>query len=74
MASVFMNMRRGRCPDCNEGLLQGDGKCGQCNGTGVNTQLDSDQPQCPYCRGTGVCATCGGSGLPDGNPIQSLFS
>ncbi|HJZ99387.1 MAG TPA: hypothetical protein VKE70_22905 [Candidatus Solibacter sp.] len=56
---------RGRCQDCAGGFLTGDGKCGQCNGTGVNTQLDSAQPKCPYCKGTGVCATCGGSGHYD---------
>jgi hypothetical protein len=53
---------RSRCPDCAAGLLEGDGRCGKCNGTGINTQLDSAQPKCPYCHGTGVCATCGGSG------------
>jgi len=68
---------RGRCPDCAGGVFQGDGKCGKCNGTGVNTQLDSDQPKCPYCAGKGVCATCGGTGNwadEGGGPtIQTLF-
>jgi len=72
-----MNMRRGRCPDCAEGFLEGNGRCGHCNGTGINTQLDSAQPACPYCKGTGVCATCGGSGLAGRGPddpggIQTL--
>jgi len=57
-----VSYRRGRCPDCAGGLLNRDGKCGKCDGTGVNTQLDSEQPKCPYCKGTGVCATCGGEG------------
>src|ERR1700686_3144010 len=35
--------RRRRCPDCAGGFFEGDGKCAQCNGTGVNTQLASDQ-------------------------------
>jgi len=68
---------RGRCPDCAGGFLEGNGRCGQCNGTGTNTQLDSAQPQCPYCKGTGVCQTCGGSGLrqfgADYPTIQELF-
>jgi hypothetical protein len=60
-----MSGRRSRCPDCAEGIFEGNGKCGKCNGTGVNTQLDSAQPKCPYCHGTGVCATCGGKGYLD---------
>ncbi|HYW42246.1 MAG TPA: hypothetical protein VE959_05280 [Bryobacteraceae bacterium] len=67
---------RGRCPDCAGGFAQGDGNCGKCNGTGINTQLDSDVPKCPYCRGTGVCQSCGGSGLYGGDPpsgFQKLF-
>jgi hypothetical protein len=69
---------RGRCPDCAGGFFAGDGKCGQCNGTGINTQLDSDQPKCPFCRGSGVCQACGGSGLQqqfggDSSTIQKLF-
>ena len=72
-----MTGRRGRCPGCAGGFFEGDGKCGKCNGTGINTQLDSAQPQCPFCAGTGVCASCGGSGLNgggyDGSEIQTLF-
>ena len=73
---MSMNMRRGRCPDCDSGFLEGDGKCAQCHGTGINTQLDSAQPKCPYCAGTGVCRSCGGTGLYTDDPdtSQSLFS
>lgn len=52
-----------RCPDCAGGVLIGNGKCSQCNGTGINTQLDAEQPKCPWCKGTGVCATCEGTGF-----------
>ena len=66
-----------RCPDCAGGLFHGNGKCGKCDGTGINTQLDSDQPKCPYCKGTGVCSTCGGDGSlgswGDHDQIQKLF-
>ena len=69
--------RRIRCMDCAGGLFHGDGKCGKCNGTGINTQLDSSLPKCPYCDGTGVCRTCNGTGVindwPLGPPIQKLF-
>src|ERR1700738_1406076 len=27
---------------------------------------DSTAPKCPYCKGTGVCATCGGAGSSGG--------
>jgi hypothetical protein len=60
-----MMSRRQRCQDCARGFFEGNGKCGKCNGTGVNTQLNSAQPQCPYCKGTGVCGSCGGTGFYD---------
>lgn len=69
-------MRRGRCPECADGVLVGNGRCGHCDGTGINTQIDSAQPRCPYCTGTGVCSACEGTGLAgsDGsNDIQTLF-
>jgi hypothetical protein len=75
-----MSMQRGRCPDCAEGFFTGNGKCAQCNGTGINTQLDSAQRECPYYNGSGVCATCGGTGLAgrggpdDPDRIQTLFN
>ncbi len=67
------------CPDCMEGLLGGStGRCAHCDGTGTNTQLDSDNPKCPFCDGTGVCATCHGTCRPpgyggDSGEIQTLF-
>jgi hypothetical protein len=75
---MFSRTRRQRCLDCAGGWIVGDGKCAQCNGTGVNTQLDSAQPKCPYCKGTGLCGTCGGSGtigddMTGGDQILSLF-
>lgn len=75
-----MVYKRGRCPECAEGIFEGNGRCSHCDGTGINTQLDSAQSQCPYCKGTGVCAACGGTGAAgrggpdDPNSIQKLFS
>ena len=57
---------RHRCPDCAEGIFEGNGKCGRCDGTGINTLINSSQPKCPYCRGTGVCVTCNGAGYAGG--------
>jgi len=64
-------LRNSRCPECADGLFEKNGKCGHCNGTGVNTQLNSAEPDCPYCRG-GVCAACGGTGVTS-DLIQKLF-
>jgi hypothetical protein len=44
------------CVDC-----LGDGKCSECNGTGVNTHVNEDELKCRKCTGTGVCLTCDGS-------------
>jgi hypothetical protein len=67
----------GRCPDCCSDVLflANIGKCIECSGTGINIHLNSDQPACPNCGGTGVCPSCRGTGLlRPGNPeIQSLF-
>ena len=62
-----------RCPDCAEGIFEGNGRCGKCNGTGINTQINSAQPKCPYCHGTGVCATCGGTGRGPLNSDDSII-
>jgi hypothetical protein len=66
-----------RCPDCAEGVFTGNGRCGRCNGTGINVNLASDMPNCPACNGTGVCHTCGGAGVypppHEENVIQKLF-
>ncbi len=53
-----------RCPDCaeKEGFFKGNGKCSKCDGTGTNPKLNAEEPECPRCQGTGVCATCGGKG------------
>lgn len=56
-----------RCPQCAGGFLKANGKCGKCNGTGINTQISSDEPKCPACGGTGVCSNCGGSGRVEWN-------
>jgi len=65
-------MSRGRCTGCAGGWLTGNGKCAQCDGTGVNPQLDSAQPKCPNCGGSGVCPSCGGSGIPGGDPADPI--
>ncbi len=67
-----------RCPDCDQGLVEGNGKCSKCLGSGRNPSLNSEEDLCRYCGGTGTCATCGGSGrkemLPDPPPVvQRLF-
>ena len=53
---------RGRCPDCDSGILSGDGRCKHCHGSGTNCNLASDEPQCLFCKGTGICQTCDGKG------------
>jgi hypothetical protein len=63
---------RGRCPDCAGGFLEGDGRCSQCDGR-TNTQFDSEQPKCPYRKGTGLCQSCGGSGLRQLGSDSSIF-
>ena len=66
------------CPDCVLDLLEGpSGRCKYCDGTGINTQLNSDEPKCPHCNGTGICSTCKGRGRlltgSGGGGIQTLF-
>ena len=51
-------MTRNVCTTCG-----GDGKCGQCFGTGTNTHLNEEEPKCSRCSGTGKCTTCNGTGL-----------
>jgi hypothetical protein len=41
------------------------GKCAACYGSGVNLQINSPEPKCRPCRGTGVCPTCGGTARND---------
>ena len=71
-----------KCPDCNSIKLtietpfsshfdgEGDGKCDECNGTGLGGLLDqfsanlvNEKSQCLKCSGTGQCQTCGGTGV-----------
>ena len=72
-----MYQGRQRCMDCDHELLLG-GRCADCHGTGLNVHLNSDDPKCRSCGGTGVCPTChgdcyvGGASLGDGD-IQKLF-
>ena len=41
---------------------QGNGKCAECDGTGVNVHLNEDEPKCRNCSGTGTCPNCQGTG------------
>ena len=57
------------CPECGDPLNRG--KCQACNGTGMGDFLNSaidlltggEEGKCDHCDGSGVCPTCGGSGL-----------
>ena len=57
----------GRCIACDP---KGSGKCARCFGTGQNTQLNSPEPKCPECRGSGVCTVCRGSGKREPAPRE----
>jgi hypothetical protein len=64
--------------DCDGGMLTADGRCSHCHGSGVNLNLASDVPQCLFCKGTGTCPTCEGTGLrphpgEDDGSIHTLF-
>jgi hypothetical protein len=67
-----------RCPDCDDGVFEGNGRCSRCHGSGINLNLASDAPKCLYCDGSGVCATCDGSGLyppqREDSIIHTLFN
>lgn len=70
--------KRVACMDCDTHHFRGDGKCKSCHGSGTNLNLASDEPKCPFCKGTGVCQSCNGTGiLPDpfepDKFIQTLF-
>lgn len=70
--ALFGHRRDGqmsKCPDCDDDDLFdrscGNGKCGECHGTGVNPNLASvalGEEECPECGESGVCQTCDGSG------------
>lgn len=58
-----------RCPDCDQRgfretspdvINAGNGQCAVCHGKG-----EQDGKTCGACMGTGVCQTCGGSGLAE---------
>ena len=51
-----------RAKECGACDPRGSGKCGACFGTGQNTHLNSPEPLCSACSGTGVCQICKGSG------------
>jgi len=48
-----------KCGSCDP---RGSGRCGTCFGTGQNTHLNSPDPHCSQCAGTGVCQICKGTG------------
>src|SRR4051812_20615388 len=52
-----------KCGGC---YPRGSGRCGACFGTGHNTHLNSPDPNCSQCSGTGVCQICKGSGKAQG--------
>lgn len=43
--------------------MRGSGQCAECFGSGTNVALNSDEPRCLNCKGSGVCPVCGGSGM-----------
>ena len=58
-----------RCPDCDQrGFREtspdvinvGNGQCGACHGRG-----EVDGKACQVCMSTGVCQTCGGTGMAE---------
>jgi hypothetical protein len=49
---VFLELH-GDCFDCG-----GTRECKVCFGTGNNPALNSDEPKCLNCDGTGVCPAC----------------
>ena len=54
---TMMKGSRNTCTACF-----GNGRCAQCDGSGINVHLNEDQPKCRNCSGTGVCPTCNGTG------------
>ena len=50
-----------RCSNCER---PGNGRCAACHGSGQNFHLNSQDPKCRSCQGTGVCSSCEGSGCP----------
>lgn len=68
-----------RCPDCDAVAVlpiysdRGNGQCSECHGTGEGgifedvadslNPLYSVKSECDKCHGSGICRTCGGSGV-----------
>jgi hypothetical protein len=59
---------RPRCSDCDR---PGNGRCATCHGSGTNLRLNSPDPLCRRCKGTGVCPSCDGSGYPRSTELFS---
>jgi len=65
-----------KCPDCDSVKIlsipdEGDGKCRVCHGSG-KTVMDEfvegflgGESECSNCNGSGICPTCGGTGVVD---------
>jgi hypothetical protein len=67
-----------RCPDCDDGSPVRNGRCPKCMGSGFVAEVVAEDLVCPACSGTGLCATCEGSGVVPPPPrqkksIQTLF-
>jgi hypothetical protein len=52
-----------KCIHCDP---KGSGICSECFGTGQNVHLNSPEPKCPRCAGSGQCPVCRGSGKTSG--------
>ena len=55
MTALLFAPRDPRCPECKD-----NGKCAECNGTGINVHINETEPKCRNCSGTGVCPMCEG--------------
>jgi hypothetical protein len=64
-------MPGGQQPRCSECERRGDGRCSACFGSGTNLHLNSPEPKCRRCKGTGVCPSCDGSGYPLSSTLYS---
>jgi len=62
-----MTSSRNTCTSCF-----GDGRCAQCDGSGINTHLNENDPKCRNCSGTGVCPACNGTGAWMAHPPEII--
>jgi hypothetical protein len=64
------------CMECDSpagGLVNGDGKCNRCHGSGLEDFYDAaasaalgmEPSPCRRCGGDGICPRCGGEGEHD---------